>query len=58
MIPEEIMNAQVRFGLKQQGHLPTIEKMLKNNATWEEIGKAINWDPETAKEHYGWHVKK
>jgi hypothetical protein len=54
--PAFIMNAPVVFGLQQQGHIPTIEKMLKEGATWEEIGKEIGWCPETAKEHYSWHV--
>lgn len=52
-----IMNAPVVSGLLQQGHIPTIEKMLKEGATWEEIGKEIGWCPETAKEQYGWYVK-
>lgn len=51
------MNAPVVFGLLRQGHIPTIEKMIKDGATWEEIGKEIGWCPETAKEHYGWYVK-
>jgi hypothetical protein len=52
-----IMNAPVVFGLLRQGHIPTIEKMLKEGATWEEIGKEIGWCLETAKEQYGWYVK-
>lgn len=47
-----IGNKNVRFGLKAQGHLPTIEKMIKNGNTWEEIGKKIGWCPKTAKKHY------
>jgi hypothetical protein len=52
-----LMNAPVLFGLARQGHLPTIERMLAAGATWEEIGKEIGWCPETAKEHYEWHVE-
>ena len=51
------MNTPVVFGLLQQGHIPTIKIMLKDGATWKEIGKEIGWCPETAKEHYGWYVK-
>ena len=51
---EDIVSGKipVRVGLVQQGHIKTIETMLKNNASWEEIGKVINWDGETAKKHY------
>lgn len=52
-----IMDSPVVFGLLRQGHIPTIEIMLKDGATWEEIGKEIGWCPETAKEHYSWHVE-
>ena len=52
-----LMNTRVLFGLKAQGHLPTIERMLENGATWEEIGKKIGWCPETAKEDYERHIE-
>lgn len=45
-------NAEVAFGLKAQGHIPTIEKMLAEGRTWEEIGRTIGWCPETARRHY------
>ena len=47
-----LMDISVVFGLKAQGHIPTIERMLKENKTWVEIGKTINWDGETARQHY------
>ena len=53
-----LMNAPVLCGLKQQGHLPTIERMLKHGATWDEIGEEIGWCPETAKEHYSWYLER
>lgn len=47
---------KVNFGLAQQGHIQTIEKMLDQNgygeSSWEKIGKAIHWQPETAMRHY------
>ncbi len=50
---EAIMkSAKVRFGLKAQGHIPTIETMLGQGKSWVEIGKAIGWCPETAKRHW------
>lgn len=49
---DALLNAPVVFGLKAQGHLPTIGRMLGQGKTWEEIGKAIGWCPDTAKEHY------
>lgn len=44
------------FGLVQQGHIPTIERMLSEGREWHEIGKEIGWNPNTAKMHYGWHI--
>jgi hypothetical protein len=35
--------ATVRIGLRQQGHLPTVERMRAEGASWDEIGKAIGW---------------
>ena len=50
---EEVLeNAKVVFGLKRQGHIPTIERMLKEGKNWDDIGAAINWCPITAREHY------
>ena len=50
-IPED----PVIFGLKAQGHIPTVERMLAEGETWAEIGKAIGWCPKTAERHYGWY---
>ena len=53
--PDELLNAPVVFGLKNQGHIKTIENMLAEGKTWLEIGKAIGWCPATAREHYERH---
>ena len=53
-----LMNAPVLFGLQQQGHISTIERMLKDDASWEAIGEEIGWCPKTAKEHYERHVDR
>lgn len=45
-------NAPVAFGLESQGHIPTIQRMLKDGQPWTEIGKQIGWWPLTAFEHY------
>jgi hypothetical protein len=45
-------NTPIKFGLRAQGHIPTIERMLASGSSWEAIGKAIGWDPQAAKEWY------
>jgi hypothetical protein len=45
------------FGLKNQGHIPTIERMLSEGKSWEDIGREINWCPKTAEKHYQWYLK-
>lgn len=32
-----------KFGLRQQGHMQTVERMLRDHASWDAIGKAIGW---------------
>lgn len=44
--------ASVQIGLKAQGHIPTVEGMLDDYKSWDEIGKAIGWNPEAAKDWY------
>lgn len=44
------LNSIVRVGLRQQGHMATVETMLRHGATWDEIGSAINWHGPTARE--------
>jgi hypothetical protein len=46
----------VVIGLRAQGHIPTVEKMLEEGSSWAEIGKAIGWDGDTAKEWYGYEL--
>jgi hypothetical protein len=48
----EIPDVQVCFGLRAQGHLPTIRRMLKEGASWEEIGAAIGWQGKAAAEWF------
>ena len=51
-LPDWFLDAPIQLGLIQQGHIPTIEIMLAEGKTWEEIGAEINWDPGTAQHHY------
>ena len=53
---DELMNVPVRFGLAQQGHITTIERMLAEGKTWEDIGREIGWCPKTAEDHYEWYL--
>ena len=55
---DTLMNSPVLFGLAQQGHIPTIKRMLEEGAAWEQIGEEIGWCPETAKEHYSWYLEQ
>lgn len=49
---QEILKARVVFGLEAQGHITTIEQMLQEDASWNEIGKAIGWHGPTAQRYY------
>lgn len=51
---EKFGDTPIVFGLRAQGHLPTIERMLEEGRTWEEIGQEIGWCSKTAERHYGW----
>lgn len=51
------IGVQVKIGLEAQGHIPTIEGMLAEGRTWEEIGRRIGWDGETARTWYADHLE-
>lgn len=53
-----LADAPVAFGLEAQGHIQTIETMLADGADWQEIGRSINWDGETAKSYYERHLAR
>lgn len=54
----EKKDLKIQFGLEQQGHIKTIEKMLtefgsaRSEYIWEKIGKEIGWDYKTAAFYY------
>jgi hypothetical protein len=60
----EKKNLKISFGLEQQGHIPTIEKILNEFASarseylWEKIGKEIGWDSYTAMRYYLEYLRK
>lgn len=54
---EKVLDVPFVFGLKAQGHIPTIERLLDEGVNWEEIGRAIGWCPRTAREHYERHAR-
>lgn len=35
-----------------QARMPTIERMLSEGFTWTEIGRAVGWDAETARDNW------
>lgn len=49
---ENALDVPFQFGLKNQGHLPIIEKMLNEGQDWNKIGNVIGWCPITAREYY------
>lgn len=55
---EAVLSRPFKFGLRAQGHLPTVERMLADGATWVEIGKEIGWCPVTAEQWYQREAKE
>lgn len=45
----------IAFGLEAQGHIPAVEAALAEGADWQEIGRRIGWEGETAKTYYERH---
>ena len=48
----------VLFGLEAQGHIPTVEAALSEGTDWQEIGRRIGWDGETARQYYERHLAR
>jgi len=51
-IEDELLNAPVVFGLRAQGHIPTIKKMLSEGQSWDAIAAKIGWCRDVLKQHY------
>ena len=49
---KEILETPIRFGLVQQGHIPTIYDMIEEEKSWEEIADAIGGEANTARDHF------
>jgi hypothetical protein len=48
----EQSGAKLQVGLRQQGHIPTVERMLAEGKSWDDIGRAIGWHGPTVKKWY------
>jgi len=48
----------VLFGLEAQGHIPTVEAALSEGTDWQQIGRRIGWDGETARQYYERHLAR
>lgn len=46
------LDVPIAIGLRQQGHLPAVKRMLAEGKSWEEIGAAIHWHPKAAEEWF------
>lgn len=53
---DEILNAPVVFGLAAQGHIPTVERMLAEGRSWDEIGDVIGWCGNAVERFWGYHL--
>ena len=49
---------RIQFGLEAQGHIPTVERLLSEGKTWDEIGDVIGWHGPTAKEYYERYLER
>jgi hypothetical protein len=54
----DIPDRPILFGLEAQGHIPTVEAALADGADWNEIGRRIGWDGETARTYYERHLAR
>lgn len=52
------IDAPIAFGLSAQRHIAAVEAALSEGADWQEIGRRIGWDGETAKGYYERHLAR
>jgi hypothetical protein len=50
--------ATLRIGLRQQGHLPIVERMRAEGASWDEIGSAIGWAGHAVEKWYAMETNR
>lgn len=48
----EEAGATVQIGLRAQGHMPIVERMIAYGFDWYEIGKQIGWSGDAVREWY------
>lgn len=52
-MPESVLpDVPIRFGLRAQGHIETVRAMLRAGRSWDEIGREIGWDGDTARRYW------
>jgi hypothetical protein len=49
---EAALDVPFLFGLSAQGHIPTVQWLLRHGADWEQIGEVIGWHGPTAEKFY------
>lgn len=49
-------NVPLVIGLRQQGHMLTVEQMLRDGKAWDEIGEAIGWHGPTVRDWWAREV--
>lgn len=52
------MDCEVVFGLQAQNHISTIENMLDEHKSWDEIANEIGWDKDTMITHYVQYLRE
>ena len=53
----ELAGATIAFGLKAQGRLDLVERMVLDGKSWDEIGAAIGWSGDAVERHWNWHLE-
>lgn len=52
-----VANAPIKIGLRAQGHLPTVRRMLEEGRGWEAIATEIGWAASAVQEWFPWEDK-
>jgi hypothetical protein len=55
---KELENVEVEFGLRQQGHIPTVEQMRNEGKSFNIIAKKIGWTTDALTKHWAWELER
>ena len=55
---ELLCSVPMKFGLRAQGHLDTVARMVRENKSWDEIGQAIGWAPDAVAQHWEFEINR